>query len=190
MQVRRRRRARTFAPEMLDAVREALSSEASAREVVQAIARRQARGELAGLDAPSESTVKSIAREMARDESAAWTLEDSTPAEAPLVLRVLSAVAHESHGRVRHLTKREAHLSAIYLAARPGIGGAPPRRQAWRAYVQARAYLAMLNRGDDLAAEHLQLADLAEVEQDLEYRPGMVDPMLKSDPPLKENAGE
>jgi hypothetical protein len=168
-----------------------LATGASSKEVEQAIARRQAQGELHQLPIPSESTIKSIAREMTRDDSAMWTLEDATPTDAPLVLRVLSAVAHESRGRVRHLTKREAHLSAVYLAARPGIAGGSYRAgHAWRAYVRARAYLAKVNRGEDLSAEHLELADLAEIELDLEYRPGMADPMLKTDPPIEENSGE
>jgi hypothetical protein len=72
----------------------------------------------------------------------------------------------------------------VYLAARPGIDGWPEQDQAWRAYVDARAYLKLLNRGEDLAREHLRLHDRAEIEAGLEYRPGMVDPMLKSDPPL------
>jgi hypothetical protein len=190
MQVRQRRRARTFAPEMLEAVREALATGASSTEVVQAIARRQADGELhhgdQPLAAPSESTVKSIAREMTRDDSAAWTLEDASPEEARLVLRVLSAVANKSRGRVKHLTKREAHLAAVYLAVRPGVDGFPPHGRAWAAYVSARVYLARLNRGEDLADEHLHLQGIAEIEDGLEYRPGMVDPMLKTDPPLKE----
>ena len=104
------------------------------------------------------------------------------PIDAPLVLRVLSAVARESRGRVRQLTRREAHLAAAYLAARPGVTGAPAARQAWNAYVSARGYLAMVNRGDELADAHLNLADLAEIESGLEYRPGMVDPTVKEEP--------
>jgi len=197
MVLRQRRRARTFAPEMLDAVREALAAGASAREVEDAIGRRQDRGELLSterdadgqrlpLPTPSQSTIKNIAREMTRDDSATWTLEDSSPDEARLVLRVLSAVDRKSSGRVRHLTKREAHLAAVYLTVRPGTDGWPEQEQAWAAYVGARAYLTQLNRGEDLAREHLRLHDFAEVEAGLEYRPGMIDPMLKRDPPLKE----
>lgn len=189
MALRQRRRARTFAPEMLDAVREALASGASAREVVQAIARMQAKGQLhdggAPLATPSESTVKNIAREMVRDESAAWTLADSDPASAVLVLRVLGAVVAKSRGRIRHLTRREAQLAAVFLATRPGIDGTPRDQQAWKAYVRARSYIALLNRGDDPSEAHLELATFAEIERDLEYRPGMVDAMLKTDPPLE-----
>ena len=163
-------------------MRELLATGASAREVEAAIARRQAEGELPGLTPPSQSTIKNIAREMTRDDSAVWTLEESAPEEARLVLQVIRAVAIKSRGRVKHLTKREAHLAAVYLAARPGVEGLPSHERAWRAYVGARAYLAQVNRGEDLAPIHLDLADIAELEAGLEYRPGMVDPTLKEDP--------
>ena len=146
---------------MLEAVRESLATGASAREVVQAIARRQANGELDGLAAPSESTVKSIAREMP-DDADTWTLEDSADAlQAGMILRVLSAVQRKSHGRVRHLTKREAQIAAVIL----GLYGRTTEALAWRAYVRAREYLAAMNRGDDPAAIHLGLFDAAQLDE-------------------------
>lgn len=143
---------------MLSAVRESLASGASAREVVQAIARRQANGDLAGLAAPSESTVKSIARDMPRDADS-WTLEDS-PEQAGLVLRVLSAVQRKSHDRVRHLTKREARIAAVIL----GLYERPTEDAAWRAYVRAREYMAGLHRGEDPSALHLGLFDAVQLD--------------------------
>lgn len=144
---------------MLTAVRELLITGASAREVAQAIARQQADGRLAGLAAPSESTIKAIAREMPRDADL-WTLEDATPADGPLVLRVLSAVQRRSHGRVRHLTRREARIAAVVL----GLYAVPSEEAAWRAYVRARTYLAALHAGEDVAALHLDLFDQAELD--------------------------
>lgn len=155
-----RRRARTFAPEMLSAVREALATGASAREVVQAIARQQAAGGLDGLAAPSESTVKNIARDMPRDATT-WTLEDSADSiQAGLILRVLSAVQRKSHGRVRHLTTREARIAAVIL----GLYGRTDEDLAWRAYVRAREYLAAMHRKDDHAAIHLSLFDAVQLD--------------------------
>lgn len=145
---------------MLSAVRELLSSGASAREVVQAIARQQSSGALDGLAVPSESTVKSIAREMPRDADS-WTLEDSADAiQAGLILRVLSAVQRKSHGRVRHLTKREASIAAVIL----GLYEHPTEDAAWRAYVRAREYMAAMYRGDDPAAIHLGLFDAVQLD--------------------------
>ncbi len=144
---------------MLTAVRELLVTGASAREVAQALARQQADGRLAGLAAPSESTIKAIAREMPRDADA-WTLEDASPSDGPLVLRVLSAVQRKSHGRVRHLTKREARIAAVVL----GLYAVPSEEAAWRAYVRARTYLAALHSGEDVATLHLDLFDQAELD--------------------------
>jgi hypothetical protein len=144
---------------MLTAVRELLATGASAREVVQAIARRQAEGELDGLAAPSISTVKAIAREQPEDTDQ-WTLEDATPADGPLVLHVLSAVQRRSHGRVRHLTKREARIAAVILGLYQRTG----EDVAWRAYVRAREYLAAVHRGDDPAAIHLGLFDAIQLD--------------------------
>ena len=145
---------------MLAAIRELLATGASAREVTQAIARRQAEGQLGGLAAPSESTVKSIAREMVRDDSDPWTLEDATPPNVRPVLTILSAVSRASHGRIRHLTRREAQLAAVFLAMRPERVNAP-----WHAYVQAREYLAAANRGEDLSRIELDLFDMAELDE-------------------------
>jgi len=145
---------------MLVAVRELLATGASAREVVQAIARRQADGELDGLSVPSESTVKAIAREQPTDEEH-WTLGDSADAvQAGFILRVLSAVQRKSHGRVRHLSKREAQIAAVIL----GLYEQPTEDAAWRAYVRAREYLAAMNRGDDPAAIHLGLFDAVQLD--------------------------
>lgn len=155
----KRRRSRTFAPEMLVAVRELLATGASAREVVQAIARSQAEGELDGLSVPSESTVKAIAREQPSDTEH-WTLEDGSVGDAELALRVLSAVQRKSHGRVRHLSKREAQVAAVILR----LYEQPTEDAAWRAYVRAREYLAAMNRGDDPAAIHLGLFDAVQLD--------------------------
>lgn len=161
MKERQRRRSRTFAPEMLSAVREHLVSGASAREVVQAIARSQAKGALEGLAVPSESTVKNMAREMPRDDDT-WTLEDSADSvQAGLILRVLSAVQRKSHGRVRHLTKREARIAAVIL----GLYDQPTETAAWRAYVRAREYMAAMYRGEDPAALHLGLFDAVQLDE-------------------------
>ena len=92
--------------------------------VYRALNEKYAAGELpADASLPSLRTIVSIAQDMQRDESAPWTLEDSGPGEAALVLRVLSAVDRKTRGRVRHLTKREAHLAAVFLAIRPGVEG-------------------------------------------------------------------
>ncbi|MDP9250263.1 MAG: hypothetical protein M3O78_02690 [Chloroflexota bacterium] len=131
-------------------------------------------------------TIQNIAVDRRRDDSGAWTFEDSAPTEAALILRVLSAVATKSEGRVKHLTKREARLAAVYLTVRPGVDGTSDLDRLWTAYVRARSYLAQLNRGEDPADEHLHTADLAAIEEDLEY-PGMIDPMLKEDDSAPEN---
>jgi hypothetical protein len=145
---------------MLAAVRESLATGTSAKEVVQAIARRQANGELGGLAAPSESTVKAIAREMPRDADI-WTLEDSADSiQASLILRILSAVQRKSHGRVRHLTLREARIAAVILGLHQQVN----EELAWRAYVRAREYLAAVHRGDDPAAISLALFDATELD--------------------------
>ena len=145
---------------MLAAVRELLATGASAREVVQAIARQQMAGFLNGLAAPSESTVKAIAREVPKDADS-WTLEDSADSiQAGLILRVLSAVQRKSHGRVRTLTKREARIAAVIL----GLHAKPTEELAWRAYVRARDYIASVHRGDDPAAIHLGLFDATELD--------------------------
>lgn len=156
----RRRRSRTFAPEMLSAVREALATGASPREVEQSIARRQANDELDGMAVPSVRTIVNIARELPRDEDT-WSLEDSADSiQAGLILRVLSAVQRKSHGRVRHLSKREARIAAVIL----GLHERPNEELAWRAYVRAHEYLAALNRGDDPEAIHLSLFDSTQLD--------------------------
>ena len=145
---------------MLAAVRESLATGASAREVVQSIARQQVAGLLPGMAVPSESTVKAIAREVPKDADT-WTLEDSTDSvQAGLTLRVLSAVQRKSHGRVRHLTTREARIAAVIL----GLHARPTEELAWRAYVRAREYIASVHRGDDPAAIHLGLFDATELD--------------------------
>jgi hypothetical protein len=169
---------------MLNAVRELLASGSSAPEVEKALYRRQAEGDMEGMPVPSPSTIKSIGREMARDDSPTWTLEDASPESVGLTLRVLFAVRQRSHGRIRELTRREAHLATVYLAARPGIeGGSWANRdtKAWEAFVAARSYLAQLNRGDDVAADHAALAQEAEIERGLEYLPDMPDPVVKGE---------
>jgi hypothetical protein len=189
-----RRKSRAQDPATIRAIRAGLATGASARKVWDSLTRHQARKELPAylegvvtpqeffsLFIPSDRTIQNIAHDDPRDDSDAWTLEDAGPTEAGLVLRVLAAVADKSGGRVRHLTKREAHLAAVYLDARPGIKGAPAHQPAWDAYVRARGYLALLNRGEDLADEHLSTADRAAIEQGLEYRPGMIDPTPKEE---------
>jgi len=115
----------------------------------------------------------------AKDQSAAWTLEDATPQDAEAILAILREVERRSAGRIRHLTRREAHLAAVYHAA-----GLDP----WAAYVAAREYLTLANGGGDLAEETLALArstgehaasngpDDAEVD----YPAGMIDPFAKN----------
>jgi hypothetical protein len=95
------------------------------------------------------------------------------------VLTILREVERRSAGRIRHLTRREARLSAIYQAA-----GLDP----WAAYVAAREYLTLANGGGDLAEETLALArstgehTLSEPADDAEvdYPAGMIDPFVKN----------
>jgi hypothetical protein len=174
------RKKRNQDPEVLQAIYEGLDTDASPPAVHRSLQQKQARGELrADLYIPSVRTIQNIAADRRRDDSGAWTFEDSAPAEAALILRVLSAVATKSSGRVKHLTKREARLAAVYQTVRPGIDGIADVDRLWAAYVRARSYLALLNRGEDPVDEHLRTADLAAVDEGLEYRPGMIDPTLK-----------
>ena len=113
-----------------------------------------------------------------QDDSPAWTLEDATPQDAPLVLAILREVERRSSGRIRQITRREARLAAVYHAA-----GLDP----WAAYVAAREYLTLANAGGDMAEETLALArsmgghavsDLAD-DAEVDYPAGMIDPFVK-----------
>jgi len=123
--------------------------------------------------------VQDIADDLEGDDSAVWTLEDATPQDAPSVLNILREVERRSAGRIRHLTRREARLAAIYQAA-----GLDP----WAAYVAAREYLTLANGGGDLAEETLALArstgehTMSEPADDAEvdYPAGMIDPFVKN----------
>jgi hypothetical protein len=121
--------------------------------------------------------VQAIANDLKGDDSGVWTLEDATPQDAPSVLTILREVERRSAGRIRHLTRREARLAAVYQAA-----GLDP----WAAYVAAREYLTLANGGGDLAEETLSLArstgeelprEPAE-ELDVDYPEGMIDPPI------------
>jgi hypothetical protein len=85
-------------------------------------------------------------------------------------------------GREAYFTVNEAKVTAAYMA----LGEEP-----YRAYISARIYLANVAVGnpqpDTKMWEEESRADIA---AGLEYRPGMVDPMAKTDPPLKEDSIE
>jgi len=127
-----------------------------------------------------------MGRDMTQDDSAAWTLEDATPQDALAVLSILREVERRSAGRIRHLTRREARLAAIYLAA-----GDDP----WAAYVAAREYLTLASAGGEMTEETLALArstgDPMSLEHpvpesgddlDVDYPAGMIDPFVKNGP--------
>jgi hypothetical protein len=111
------------------------------------------------------------------DDSGVWTLEDATPRDAPAVLAILREVERRSAGRIRHLTRREAQVAAVYHAS--GL-------DAWDAYVAAREYLTLVDSGGDVAEETLKLARslgepaVAEPADDAEvdYPAGMIDPFV------------
>ena len=123
--------------------------------------------------------IEEIADDPEGDDSRVWTLEDATPQDAPSVLTILREVERRSAGRIRHLTRREARLAAIYQAV-----GLDP----WAAYVAAREYLTLANGGGDLAEETLALArstgehTMSETPEDAEvdYPAGMIDPFVKN----------
>jgi hypothetical protein len=123
--------------------------------------------------------VQEIAGDLAGDDSEVWTLEDATPQDAASVLSILREVEQRSAGRIRHLTRREARLAAIYQAA-----GLDP----WAAYVAAREYVTLANGGGDMADETLALArstgehSMSEPADDAEvdYPAGMIDPFVKN----------
>ena len=127
----------------------------------------------------SAAAIEEMGPDMTQDESLAWTLEDATPQDAPAVLAILREVERRSAGRIRHLTRREARLAAIYQAA-----GLDP----WAAYVAAREYVTLANGGGDLAEETLALArstgeqTMSEPADDAEvdYPAGMIDPFVKN----------
>ncbi len=127
---------------------------------------------------PSLHAIQEIAQEMTHDDSPAWTLEDATSQDVSAVLATLREVEKRSGGRIRWLTRRQAHLAAIYQAA-----GHDP----WAAYVAAREYLALATRGEDLTEEALALArstgeDLPPEQVDdldVDYPAGMIDPFVK-----------
>jgi len=160
-------------PEILRFVSEGLLAGSSATKVRQWVAERF--GEEA---TPSLGAIQDIARDLERDDSPAWTLEDATPQDVLAVLATLREVEKRSGGRIRHLTRREARLAAIYQAA----GNDP-----WAAYVAARGYLALANRGEDLTQETLGLARSTGEEVspapaddlDVDYPAGMIDPFVK-----------
>jgi hypothetical protein len=177
-----RRRVRQQHPAVLRRIKEAVIEGASAPMIERELQELQMHGKLpADAPIPSTRTIVNIARDLRRDESEPWTLEDSPPSEAALVLRVLSAAARKTRGRVSFLTKREAHVAAIYLAVRPGIEGGPPIASAWRAYVSAREYLSLIDRGDDLSEEHLDLIDRSRIDEGLVYEAGALHPTLKEE---------
>ena len=160
-------------PEILRSVSEGLLAGSSATDVRERVAERF--GEEA---TPSLGAIQDIARDLERDDSPAWTLEDATPQEVLAVLATLREVEKRSGGRIRHLTRREARLAAIYQAA-----GHDP----WAAYVAARGYLALASQAEDLTQETLALARSTDEEVspepaddlDVDYPAGMIDPFVK-----------
>jgi hypothetical protein len=121
--------------------------------------------------------VQEIADDLRGDDSGDWTLDDATPQDALVVLSILREVERRSAGRIRHLTRREARLAAVYQAA-----GSDP----WAAYVAAREYLTLANAGGDMAEETLALARSTGNqlplepgdELDVDYPAGMIDPPI------------
>jgi hypothetical protein len=120
-----------------------------------------------------------ITPDTARDDPLPWTLEDGPSQDVAAVLATLREVERRSGGRVRHLTRREARLVAIYQAA-----GQDP----WTAYVAARDYVARADRGEDLTEETLAVArstgepmeaDSGD-ELEIDYPAGMINPFVKT----------
>lgn len=102
-------------------------------------------------DVPSIRTISNMKREEETDDSGDWTLEDASPADVGPVLASLRELATRSKAAghpVQRLTQRQGKLCAIYQA----LGHDP-----WSAYVAARGYLALLNRGGDVSQEHVDL---------------------------------
>jgi head-tail adaptor len=188
----KRRRVRNVRPDVLRAIHDDLLTGASAKQVHAALKERYERGELsAGAEIPSERTIVNIARDIQRDDSPAWRIENAQPAEVWPVLDTFLEVYQRSAGRVTSLTETEARLVANVRAANPKLG-------PWQAFSWARWYLGRLNRGmpiwvdlHDLAIdgrearetpeEFRQREGRARLAADMEYRPGMVDPVVKED---------
>jgi hypothetical protein len=160
---------------------EELSTGASAAGVADKLSQRQAKGEFFDkqdepLRLPGARSVQDYRKRNPRDGSRAWTFLDAAiaPADVPAVREALAELIRRSKGRMTYLTEQEARVVAVYRA----LGAGP-----WEAYVSARSYLAALARGEgqpDLGLWKVEAQAL--IEEGLEYRPGMIAPVLKEDP--------
>lgn len=150
-----RRRVRSVRPDVLQAIREMLLTGSSAPQVYAALSDRFPADSL-----PSDRTISNIAREMRTDDSGEWSVDDTDPATVGAVLRVLLDVVRRSRGGVTRLTRAEARLVPIMLAAL-AESAHPPKAIEWHAYLWARFYLTWVRRPEDGAAVTLLLAAMS-----------------------------
>lgn len=173
-----RRRGPTWHPDVIRAMEQELATNASAAGVADKLGQRQAMGEFLDqegkpLRIPVARSVQDYRKRNPRDTSGAWTFLDSAAADVPAIRAALMELRRR-RGRDAYMTKNEANVTAAYMA----LGEKP-----FQAYVSARLYLANLAAGHPQPDTTMWVEESrADIAEGIEYRPGMVDPMLKEDP--------
>ena len=95
-----RRRVRQVRPDVLAAIRDAITTGASAPQVARTLSERE---DFPPDSIPSERTIANIARDMPRDvESGPWRITDTDSADIDVVLAALQG-ARQTHGGPDHL---------------------------------------------------------------------------------------